>query len=103
LSPTRTSPPGTLPATATSSVGGFVAKWNSAGTYIGAALVDGVGTDQGLSVVCDVRRNVYITGNYGKETASISSFALSPTRTSPPGTLPAGVNAAAGFVAKWTP
>ncbi len=55
---------GTLPASAGSGVA-FLCKFNSAGTYQHARLVDGTGDDQGYSVACDSNRNVCMTGQIG--------------------------------------
>ena len=101
-SPTSASPPGTLPVEAgVNFTLGFVAKWDSGGLYVGAAVIDGRGSDSTTSVACDSNGNIYVTGIHGTSAASISSFSSSPTIVGAPGTLPNAIGYIGGFVAKW--
>jgi hypothetical protein len=89
---------GTLPATA-GLTGAFIAKWDSSGTYIGSAKVDGVGPDSGRSVACDSTNSVYLAGSYGTASATITNFAVNPSGTA--GTLSATAAGTGAFIAKW--
>ena len=87
---------GTLPGSSIGRV--FVAKWNSSGTYQGAAIVYSATTGPtGMSVACDSTGAVYL-GGYYYESTTVTTFATNPSGSA--GTLPAP-STVAGYVAKW--
>lgn len=95
---TTTTPTGTTPASASA----VVAKWNSSGTYQGAAVVTSAFNSRAYSVNFDGSNNIYvygITGGTSGASQTITSFAVNPTTaTTPTGTLPGS----SYYVAKWT-
>jgi hypothetical protein len=84
---------GSLPAAPASSAGAFIAKWNSAGVYQGATIIDSTSTtnDYITCITCDSLNNLYACG-YGSS-LNTSSFAINPTTSILMGTL--------AFIAKW--
>ena len=88
---------GTLPATAGSN-SAFIAKWNSGGTYLGSAKVDGTADDEGYGVACDVSNNVYLSGLTTNGTnRRVTNFGINPSGV-------AGTITGTGtclFISKW--
>ena len=85
----------TLPASAGGGVA-FASKFDSSGTYQYSRIVDGTGSETGISVTCDSSGNMYLAGQY------VGTPTIKNQSGTSLGTLPASSGgSAAAFVCKF--
>jgi len=92
-----------MPATNASTNDAFVIKWNANGTLAGYSTIRGINSDAGNRIAVDSARNIYITGQYSSNTATIpiNTFGTAPVASGV--SLPiSNVNGLSdAFVIKW--